>query len=155
MHVPTDKRRKLDAKAIEVTLVGFEPEAKGYKLWDSQTCSIHLSRDVTFNESSFPSRKGSNLAPTPAPVVSTPLSTIPVVAAPHLPAPSPPRAPSPVSSHSSEEDVKLLLDPTQQERPHMPPPHTPSPPHTPQRPPQHFHLTTQPSTCYAHCAHPS
>jgi hypothetical protein len=32
MHVPTDKRRKLDAKAIEVTLVGFEPGAKGYQL---------------------------------------------------------------------------------------------------------------------------
>jgi hypothetical protein len=48
MHVPADKRRKLDAKAIEVTLVGFEPGAKGYQLWDKQTHSVRLSRDVTF-----------------------------------------------------------------------------------------------------------
>ena len=88
-------------------------------------------------------RSGSNLAPVPTPVVSTPLSTIPVVAAPHPPAPPPPRAPSPVSSHSSEEDVKLLLDPTQQEHPHTPPPHTPSPPHTPQQP--HNTPTSPPS----------
>ena len=32
MHVPADKQRKLDAKAIEVTLVGYEPGLKGYQL---------------------------------------------------------------------------------------------------------------------------
>ena len=55
MHMPTDKHHKLNAKAIEVTLVGLEPEANGYMPWDSQTCLICLSRNVTFNESSFPS----------------------------------------------------------------------------------------------------
>ena len=84
MHMPTDKHRKLNAKAIEVTLVGLEPEANGYMLWDSQTCLICLSRNVTFNESSFPSQKGSNLAPASASVVPTPLSTIPVITEPHV-----------------------------------------------------------------------
>jgi hypothetical protein len=40
MHVPADKHRKLDAKATEVTLIGFEPGAKGYQLWDKQTRSV-------------------------------------------------------------------------------------------------------------------
>src|SRR6266702_5834640 len=53
MHVPTDKHRKLDAKAVEVTLVGYEAGAKGYQLWDKHTHSLRLSRDVTFDESSF------------------------------------------------------------------------------------------------------
>src|SRR5712672_2871779 len=44
MHIPADKRRKLDAKAIEVTLVGYEPGSKGYRLWDKHTHSIKLSR---------------------------------------------------------------------------------------------------------------
>ncbi len=55
MHVPADKRRKLDAKATEVMLVGYEPGSKGYQLWDKYTCSVKLSRDVTFDESCFPS----------------------------------------------------------------------------------------------------
>ena len=32
MHVPTDKCCKLDVKAIEVMLVGYEPGSKGYQL---------------------------------------------------------------------------------------------------------------------------
>src|SRR5882762_2137758 len=32
MHVPSDKHRKLDAKSIETTLVGYEPGSRGYKL---------------------------------------------------------------------------------------------------------------------------
>jgi len=55
MHVPADKRHKLDAKATEVTLVGYEPGSKGYQLWDKHTHSVKLSRDVTFDESCFPS----------------------------------------------------------------------------------------------------
>jgi hypothetical protein len=51
MHVPADKRRKLDAKAIEVTLVGYKPGSKGYQLWDKHTRSVKLLRDVTFDES--------------------------------------------------------------------------------------------------------
>jgi len=86
MHVPADKRRKLDAKALEVTLVGFEPDAKGYKLWDSQTRSIRLSRDVTFDESSFPSYKGAETHPTPSTTVLTPQFIPPVTAVPHPPA---------------------------------------------------------------------
>jgi hypothetical protein len=46
MHVPADKQRKLDAKATQVTFVRYELGFKGYQLWDKNTHSIHLSRDV-------------------------------------------------------------------------------------------------------------
>jgi hypothetical protein len=75
MHVPADKRHKSDAKAIEVTLVGFEPGSKGYQLWDKQTHSIKLSRVVTFDESSFPSQK--DVETRPAPTQTSPVVTAP------------------------------------------------------------------------------
>jgi hypothetical protein len=140
MHVPADKCRKLDAKAIEVTLVGFEPGAKGYQLWDKQTHSVRLSRDVTFDESSFPSQKGVETHPAPIPPV-------PVIAAPN-PAARPPfhieypvRAPSPTHSQSSAEDVEDLLDP----RPSTPPSVKPlPPPNTPRTPKQDRPAPTSP-----------
>ena len=76
MHVPAEDCRKLDAKAIEVTLVGFEPGAKGYQLWDKSTHSVRLSRDVTFNESSFPSHKGV-VETQPQPTIPVPVITAP------------------------------------------------------------------------------
>ena len=57
-YVPADKHCKLDAKAIEVTFIGYEPGSKGYRLWDTYTHSIHLSQDVTFDKSSFPYLSG-------------------------------------------------------------------------------------------------
>jgi hypothetical protein len=37
-----------------MTLIGYEPGSKGYRLWNSHTRSIVLSRDVTCDERSFP-----------------------------------------------------------------------------------------------------
>ena len=54
VHTPEDKRKKLDPRSIEMTLVGYEPGSKGYRLWNSSTRSLVLSRDVTFDETSFP-----------------------------------------------------------------------------------------------------
>ena len=129
MHVPADKRRKLDAKAIEVTLVGYEPGSKGYQLWDKHTRSVKLSRDVTFDESCFPSQQGSE---TPLPNSPIPIPFFPVAAAPNTPA-KPPivRAPSPAPSVDSEEDVKHILDPIH--RPITPPIQGPAPPTTPEQ----------------------
>jgi len=75
MHVPADKRRKLDSKSIATTFIGYEPGSKGYRLWDKNTRSVHLSRDVTFDESSFPSL-GDETHPAPSP-------TIPAIAVPN------------------------------------------------------------------------
>ena len=123
MHVPADKCWKLDAKALPVILVGYEPNSKGYRLWDKNTCSIHLSRDVTFNESSFPAKTAETElthigAPAPSPV---PLPFYPAIAATHMPAVPPlPHAASPTSSSEDEDQVDDLLEP-KVEQPVMPP----------------------------------
>ena len=137
MHVPIDKRRKLDAKAIEVTLVGYEPGSKGYRLWDRHTHSLRLSRDVTFDESIFPFKQGDLPSPAPTPPapisVQAPFIPSPAVAVPNTPAPPPPQPsvtsvapvlqtsappvvtpaspPSPVQSTDSEAIVQGLLRP--------------------------------------------
>ena len=103
MHVPTDKHRKLDAKAIEVTFIGYEPGSKGYRLWDKHTRSVHLSQDVTLDESSFPSLMGNEPRPIPTPIN-------PAIAIPNPIAKPQARAPSPAPSDSSEEEVKNLID---------------------------------------------
>ena len=152
MHIPGDKRRKLDAKAVEVVLVGYEPGAKGYRLWDRHTHSLKLSRDVTFDESVFPFQQ--SVEPHSAPVSSAPISAqapifispVPQSVAPHPPAqtePNPPveppelppvRPPSPTSSTHSEARVDELLRPDSEhpesERPVTPPPRVPSSPLT-------------------------
>ena len=113
MHVPTDKRHKLDAKAVEVMFVGYEPGSKGYRLWNKHTRFVRLSRDVTFDKSCFPSKQGSETAPSLDSPILKPF--FPAVAASNMAARPPSlRAPSPVSSTDSEEDVNQLLDPVDQ-----------------------------------------
>ena len=71
VHTPEAKRKKLDPRSIEMTLVGYEPGSKGYRLWNSSTRSIVLSRDVTFDERSFPFKEiGPSPVPPPQPTVS-------------------------------------------------------------------------------------
>lgn len=53
-HVHNDERRKLDPKVIPKVLVGYEPNAKAYRLYDSSTRLVMISRDVTSIESVFP-----------------------------------------------------------------------------------------------------
>jgi hypothetical protein len=122
MHVLSDKRRKLDAKAIEVVLVGYEPGAKGYRLWDRHTHSLRLSRDVTFDESVFPFQRGGE--PHPAPVSLAPLSVqAPFIASPAHAAPNTPAMPPlqpPVSATPNTQATPAEL-------PHAPPPPPESP----------------------------
>jgi hypothetical protein len=49
-HVPSQKRRKLDARAKRYIFVGYSSQSKGYRLWNSATKEIIISRDVTFDE---------------------------------------------------------------------------------------------------------
>jgi len=99
MHIPADKRRKLDAKATEVMLIGYESGSKGYRLWDNHTRSVHLSRDVTFDKSSFPSLSGDGPCPAQPPIF------IPAIAIPNQIVEPQERTPSPAQSESSEEAV--------------------------------------------------
>ena len=53
VHVPDQKRRKLDAKAIKGVFVGYPSGTKGYKIFVPESRSMICSRDVQFLENSF------------------------------------------------------------------------------------------------------
>jgi hypothetical protein len=48
--VPAERRQKLDDKAKKLVFVGYESGTKGYRLLDTQTDKICVSRDVIFVE---------------------------------------------------------------------------------------------------------
>ena len=66
VHVPQGKRQKLDARSVRMTFVGYVPGSKGYKLWNSASQTFVLSRDVTFDERSFPAKASSPPSALPA-----------------------------------------------------------------------------------------
>lgn len=50
MHIPKIGRKKWDAKAKKVHLVGFEATPKNFRLYDPETQKVKVSCDVNFNE---------------------------------------------------------------------------------------------------------
>ena len=53
VHIPIEERSKLDSKSKKCIFLGFEKGVKGYKLWDTMTQKVVISRDVVFNEKSM------------------------------------------------------------------------------------------------------
>ena len=54
VHVYKDARvNKLQAKAKVMIFVRYELDTKGYKFWNPETQSVVVSRDATFDETSF------------------------------------------------------------------------------------------------------
>lgn len=49
VHIPVQKRRKMDKKAIKGYLVGYDGDER-YRIWVKEENKVYLSRDVTFNE---------------------------------------------------------------------------------------------------------
>ena len=54
--VHNHKGKKLDAKALPMVFIGYEPSSKAYRLWDSANHKVVISSDVTFNETLFPNQ---------------------------------------------------------------------------------------------------
>ena len=50
VHIPKEKRRKLDSKSIECILLGYCTNTKAYRLYNISTKKIIISRDVIFLE---------------------------------------------------------------------------------------------------------
>lgn len=50
VHVPDQRRKKLDDKSITCVLIGVSNESKGYRLYDPATETVVTSRDVVFEE---------------------------------------------------------------------------------------------------------
>lgn len=48
VHVPTEKRRKLDNTAREMFFIGYEDGSKAYRLYDAVNRKLVVSRDVRF-----------------------------------------------------------------------------------------------------------
>eukprot|EP00794_Sanderia_malayensis_P011707 gene11707-biopygen9383 len=53
VHIPDEKRSKLDKKSRRCIFVGYPTGSKGYKLFDPETRKMIRSRDVIFMENSF------------------------------------------------------------------------------------------------------
>jgi len=54
VHIPKERRRKLDAKSVQCILVGYEEDAgsKVYRLYNAEKKTVLVSRDVIIDESS-------------------------------------------------------------------------------------------------------
>ena len=50
VHVPDEKRRKLDSKTIECVFIGYVADKKAYCCIDWRTGTVYESRDVIFDE---------------------------------------------------------------------------------------------------------
>ena len=50
VHVPKEKRTKLDNKYERCIFIGYKDGLKGYKLWNSETRKVVYNRDVVFRE---------------------------------------------------------------------------------------------------------
>lgn len=48
LHIPDQKRKKMDAKSRRCIMVGYAPQ--GYRLWDLEAEEIVIGRDVRFDE---------------------------------------------------------------------------------------------------------
>ena len=56
MTIPRQKRRGLQPKGLATIFVGYEPNVKGYRLWDPVSKKTLVSRDVRFEEDVYPMR---------------------------------------------------------------------------------------------------
>ena len=50
VHIPEQKRTKLDSKSTKMIFVGYSSKSKAYRLWDQDEKKIIISRDVIFDE---------------------------------------------------------------------------------------------------------
>lgn len=50
VHVPTQKRIKLDTKSIKCVFLGVSENSKAYRMFDPISNKIIISRDVVFEE---------------------------------------------------------------------------------------------------------
>lgn len=54
-HVPKEKRRKWDVKSVAGIFVGYCENTKGYRVWNTSSEKVSISRDIVFKEPSFSS----------------------------------------------------------------------------------------------------
>ncbi|MCO5549087.1 hypothetical protein L7F22_002553 [Adiantum nelumboides] len=95
VHIPKEKRQKLDFKSRKLLFLGYSAESDAYRLYDPDTRTTTVSRDVVFDESFITSVEGAAAQP------------IPILPPPSLP--DPPA--SPVITSSTSHPVPPIQQP--------------------------------------------
>jgi hypothetical protein len=54
VHIPEEKRSKLDEQGIPAIFVGYSDTSSGYEFYNLQTCKFFTAGSAIFNEKSFP-----------------------------------------------------------------------------------------------------
>ncbi|MCO5596893.1 hypothetical protein L7F22_050964 [Adiantum nelumboides] len=87
VHIPKEKRQKLDFKSRKLLFLGYSAESDAYRLYDPDTRTTTVSRDVVFDESFITSAEGAAVQP------------IPILPPPSLPDPPSSSVITPSTSH--------------------------------------------------------
>lgn len=53
VHVPSERRRKLDNTAIQMIFVGYDENSKAYRCFDQEKRRLVISRDVRFTQNAW------------------------------------------------------------------------------------------------------
>ncbi|MCO5587680.1 hypothetical protein L7F22_041631 [Adiantum nelumboides] len=111
VHIPKEKRRKLDFKSRKLLFLGYSAESDAYRLYDPDTRTTTVSRDVVFDESFITSAEGAAAQPIPIlPPPSLPDPPASPVITPSTSHPVPPIQPPDVSSDHALSDSDSDLD---------------------------------------------
>ncbi|MCO5557929.1 hypothetical protein L7F22_011502 [Adiantum nelumboides] len=111
VHIPKEKRQKLDFKSRKLLFLGYSAESDAYRLYDPDTRTTTVSRDVVFDESFITSAEGAAAQPIPIlPPPSLPDPPASPVITPSTSHPVPPIQPPYVSPDHALSDSDSDLD---------------------------------------------
>ncbi|MCO5613533.1 hypothetical protein L7F22_067810 [Adiantum nelumboides] len=111
VHIPKEKRQKLDFKSRKLLFLGYSAESDAYRLYDPDTKTTTVSRDVVFDESFITFAEGPAAQPIsilPPPSLPDPPAS-PVIT-PSTSHPVPPMQPPDVSPDHALSDSDSDLD---------------------------------------------
>ncbi|MCO5608126.1 hypothetical protein L7F22_062332 [Adiantum nelumboides] len=111
IHIPKEKRQKLDFKSRKLLFLGYSAESDAYRLYDPDTRTTTVSRDAVFDESFITSAEGAAAQPIPIlPPPSLPDPPASPVITPSTSHPVPPIQPPDVSPDHALSDSDFDLD---------------------------------------------
>ncbi|MCO5581806.1 hypothetical protein L7F22_035695 [Adiantum nelumboides] len=111
VHIPKEKRQKVDFKSRKLLFLGYSTESDAYRLYDPDTRTTTVSRDVVFDESFITSAEGAAAQPIPIlPPPSLPDPPASPVITPSTSHPVPPIQPPDVSPDHALSDSDSDLD---------------------------------------------